>query len=191
MHRLTLRRPRGIYLPSLQRPCFPDPPTGATKPVRASGPLDPITLPKTKTARGGLRTMHAMLNASWPVLLASPSTLPRTSPTSRPGHAADARSCRRVTLPTSRDAFQGRTPTTRRYHPRQIITCFVRVKLTHLTCHLMDVCLVYREVAEVAPHHGHRDLARAIWRSFVHRSLCAFRSRIAWFKRVCGTRGTP
>ncbi|KAI0281240.1 hypothetical protein BGY98DRAFT_1094994 [Russula aff. rugulosa BPL654] len=45
-------------------------PTDSTEPVRAPGPLDPMTLPETKPTRIGLQTVRAMLNAGSPAHLA-------------------------------------------------------------------------------------------------------------------------
>ena len=50
------------------------PPAGS-KSVRAPGPLDPTTLPKTEPAQARLRTVRVMLNAGWPALLAALSFL--------------------------------------------------------------------------------------------------------------------
>ena len=43
--------------------------------MRALGPLDPSTLPESELARVGLQTVHAMVNAVWPALLAALSFL--------------------------------------------------------------------------------------------------------------------
>ncbi|KAF8500785.1 hypothetical protein F5888DRAFT_1793216 [Russula emetica] len=51
------------------------PPAGSSEPVRASGPLNPTTLPEAEPARARLRTVRAMLNAGWPALLADLSFL--------------------------------------------------------------------------------------------------------------------
>ncbi|KAI0268500.1 hypothetical protein BGY98DRAFT_1190608, partial [Russula aff. rugulosa BPL654] len=61
---LTLRRPRWVYLPSLQRPRGPKPPARSTGPVRAP---NPTTLPYRIPTSPGWAT--AMLNLGWPVLL--------------------------------------------------------------------------------------------------------------------------
>ena len=47
--------------------------------MRAPGPLDPTMLPKTEPARARLRTVHTMLNAGWPALLAALSFLLTTN----------------------------------------------------------------------------------------------------------------
>ena len=44
-------------------------PTDSTEPVRAPGPLDPMTLPETKPTRTGLQTVRAMLNVGSPAHL--------------------------------------------------------------------------------------------------------------------------
>ena len=68
MTRLTLRRPRRVFLPSLQHPRVqPNP--------YVHRPLDPTTLPETEPTRAELRTVRAMLNAWWPVLIATLSFL--------------------------------------------------------------------------------------------------------------------
>ena len=55
------------------------PPMGSPEPVRAPGPLNRSTLPESEPARGGLQTVRAMLNAVWPVLLATLSFLLTTN----------------------------------------------------------------------------------------------------------------
>jgi hypothetical protein len=77
--RLSPQRPRGVYLPSLQHPRGPKTTRGFTEPVRAPGPLGPTALPETKPARVGPQTVHAMLNAGWPALLAAHSFLLTTN----------------------------------------------------------------------------------------------------------------
>jgi hypothetical protein len=76
MSRLSPRRPRGVYLPSLQHPRGPKTTRGFTEPVRAPGPLDPTALPETEAARAG---PCVMLNAGWLVLLAAHSFLLTTN----------------------------------------------------------------------------------------------------------------
>jgi hypothetical protein len=64
-----------IYLPFLQHPRSPKPPVSSTEPVHAPGTLDPTTLLETEPARARLRTVCAMLNVGWAVLLATHSFL--------------------------------------------------------------------------------------------------------------------
>jgi hypothetical protein len=78
MPRLTLRRPRRVYLSSLQHHCGPETTRGFNRP-RVPGPFDPTTLPETEPARAGLQTVRAMLNAGWPALLAVLSFLLTTN----------------------------------------------------------------------------------------------------------------
>jgi hypothetical protein len=75
MSRLSPRRPRGVYNTlAVQKS-----PAGSTESVRAPGPLDPTALRETEPARAGPQTVHAMLNAGWPALLAAHSFLLTTN----------------------------------------------------------------------------------------------------------------
>jgi hypothetical protein len=73
--RLTLRRPRGVYLPSL--PDYHARARACTVPTR------PYTSPETEPADAGVQTMHMTQNlrqrAGWPALLAALSILLTTS----------------------------------------------------------------------------------------------------------------
>jgi hypothetical protein len=87
------------------------PPAGSTEPVRAPGPLDPMTLPETEPARAGLQTVRAMLNAGWPALLAALSFLLTTNLSDTifgdvlGALQTLARAAGYLALPTPRDAF--------------------------------------------------------------------------------------
>ena len=99
-----------------------------------------------------------ILHAGWPTLLASLPFLLTTnfSVTIRsPQTLARAPQC--LALSTSRDAFPGRSHVVpaldESQHPSSAL-----LPLSHLR----DACSIWRQVADVAPHHSRRDLACAI-----------------------------
>jgi hypothetical protein len=158
------------------------PPAGSTEPVRAPGPVDPTTLPETEPARSGLRTVCAVLNAGWPALLPALSFLLTTNLSDSifgnvlGGLQTLARAAARRVLCTAqpRDAFF--TALAKAALPPRVVTAldepqqaFIRVPLP--PSHLRDSNSVWREMAEVAPHHAHWDLAHAIWRAYGRSSL--------------------
>jgi hypothetical protein len=103
---VTLRRPRGVY----NTLAVQQSPAGSTESVRAPGPLDPTALRETEPARAGPQTVHAMLNAGWPALLAAHSFLLTTNLSDSifggSRRAADARPGRRAPRTAHpRDAF--------------------------------------------------------------------------------------
>jgi hypothetical protein len=108
MSRLSLRRPRGVYLLSTTPTRSKSHPHVQPSPG-APGPLDPTALPETEPALAGSQTVRAMLNAGWPALLAAHSFFLTTSLSifgdilgalQTPARAAGC-----LALPTPRDAF--------------------------------------------------------------------------------------
>ena len=101
----------GYAIPLYNSLAVQKPPAGSAEPVRAPCLLDPSTLPESEPACVGLQTVHAMINAGWPALLAALSFLLTTN-LSDPlfgdvlgALQALARTAGCLALPTPRDAF--------------------------------------------------------------------------------------
>jgi hypothetical protein len=116
-----------------------------------------------------------MLNAGWPALLAAHSFLLTTNLSDsifggRPTVGALqtlARAAGRLALPTPRDAFLSALA-----FPPRVVAALDEPQ--QASSHLKGSRLVWWEVAEVAPHHNYRDLARAISHAYGRSSLPRF-----------------
>jgi hypothetical protein len=144
------------------------PPVGSPSPClhRAHSTL---ALPQTEPTLAGPQTVCAMQNAGWPALLAAHSFLLTTNffifsdvvgALQTPARAAGC-----LALPTSHDAFLTALA------PHHVsLPCSMNRNMLRLRCapppHFKVSCLVWRELAEVAPHHNCRDLAHTIWRAY-------------------------
>src|SRR6266576_1334565 len=164
---LTLRRPRGVYLPPLQHPHGPKTTRGFNRARACTRPTQPdyaALLPETEPATNCARDA----DAGWPALLATLSFLFTTNlsnsifgdvlgPLQTVAHTAGC-----LALPTHAARSSAKAALPHASSPRSMNRNKLQMRCTPRS-HLRDSRSVWWEVPEVPPHHSHQDLAHAIW----------------------------
>ena len=183
MPRLTLRRPRGVYLPSLQHPCGPKTTRGFNQVRACTGPTQPYYAARNRASAGRATNCSRNAYAGWPAVLAAHSFLLTTNPSdSIFGDVLGAlqtlaRAAGYFALPTPRDVFL--TALAKAALPPRVVAALDELQQS-LHCappsHLRDSRWVWQETL----HHSHRDSAHVIWRAYGRSSLLPF----SWSERL-------
>ncbi|KAI0276218.1 hypothetical protein BGY98DRAFT_935195 [Russula aff. rugulosa BPL654] len=144
-----------------KHPCHPKTTCGFNRARACTWPtrLDPTMLPEIEQARAGPQTVHTMLNAGWPVLLAAFFflTIPRTFPTPRRPKRASGARLRHPTHPH----YHASSPLNK---PQQTSSA------SYYPVSLEELALGLAGGGRVVPY-GHWDLAHACLRELVSSAL--------------------